>query len=139
MLNVFTYGSLMFEPVWSRVVVGHYASELASIRGFRRLAVRDKEHPGLVIAKGGAPIVGRVYLDVRLSDVERLDAFETQRYARVCVSAAAQSDQRPLLTQAYLALNLDELSATDWDVARFEKEGLNRFLATYVEAHAPKK
>jgi hypothetical protein len=129
----------MFEPVWSRVVMGHYASEAASIRGFRRLAVHDKEHPALVIARGGAEILGRVYFDVRHSDVERLDAFETQRYARVTVPTKTQLDERLVLAQAYLALNLAELSELDWDVSRFEREGLPKFMASYVEKHAPPK
>jgi gamma-glutamylcyclotransferase (GGCT)/AIG2-like uncharacterized protein YtfP len=133
MQHVFTYGSLMFEPVWRRVVLGHYLSEVASIRGFRRLSVREKEHPALVISRQGDEILGRVYLDVRHSDIERLDAFETERYARVTITATAESDHRLVLAQTYLALNVDELR----NVSRFEREGLPRFMAGYVAQHAP--
>lgn len=137
MQHVFTYGSLMFEPVWRRVVLGHYQSEVASIRGFRRLSVREKEHPALVVSRGGDQIVGRVYFDVRQSDIERLDAFETERYARVTITATAVRDHRLILAQAYLALNVDELTNKDWDVSRFEREGLPRFMVGYVAQHAP--
>ena len=40
--NVFTYGSLMYEAVWTRVVRGQYASVRARLAGFRRLAIRDE-------------------------------------------------------------------------------------------------
>lgn len=136
MAHVFTYGSLMFPEVWSRVVRGHYDSARGTIHGFRRVGVRDKEHPALIIAKDGAAIEGRVYFDVSADDVDRLDFFETARYARVCVSV--NSNEEPIVAEAYLALNLEELTDTDWDVARFEREGLPKFLATYVAQHAPK-
>jgi gamma-glutamylcyclotransferase (GGCT)/AIG2-like uncharacterized protein YtfP len=136
MANVFTYGSLMFPVVWQRVVRGNYRSERGTIHGFRRLAVRDKEHPALVIAKGGAPIEGRVYFDVTDEDMARLDHFETPRYARVGV--AVTINETAIVADAYLALHHDELTDVDWDVAKFEQEGLPRFLATYLERHAPK-
>jgi gamma-glutamylcyclotransferase (GGCT)/AIG2-like uncharacterized protein YtfP len=136
MKNIFTYGSLMFPVVWQRVVRGTYRSELATIHGFRRVLVRDKEHPALVIAGGASPLEGRVYFDVSNEDITRLDHFETHRYARV--SVAAMIDGKPLVADAYLALNHDELTDLDWDVAKFEREGLPRFLEGYVKAHAPK-
>ena len=36
--NVFTYGSLMYEAVWTRVVRGQYASVRARLAGFRRMS-----------------------------------------------------------------------------------------------------
>jgi gamma-glutamylcyclotransferase (GGCT)/AIG2-like uncharacterized protein YtfP len=135
MTNIFTYGSLMFPIVWTRVVQHEYRSALGTIHGFRRLAVRDKEHPALVIAKGGAPIEGRVYFDVSDQDIARLDQFETHRYARVGV--AVTFNDRPVVADAYLALNHGELTDTDWDVATFEREGLQRFMHGYVAQHAP--
>jgi gamma-glutamylcyclotransferase (GGCT)/AIG2-like uncharacterized protein YtfP len=135
MSHLFTYGSLMFPIVWNRVVQNPYRSSLATIHGFRRLAVRDKEHPALVIAKGVAPIEGRVYFDVSDEDIARLDQFETQRYARVGVAVTIAGN--PIVADAYLALNHDELTDSDWDVLKFERHGLPRFMAGYVAKHAP--
>jgi gamma-glutamylcyclotransferase (GGCT)/AIG2-like uncharacterized protein YtfP len=135
MAHVFTYGSLMFREVWKRVVKNDYRSTLGTIHGFRRVRVRGKEHPALVIAKGGAPIEGRIYFDVLDDDLSRLDQFETHRYARV--SIAATIDATPTVADAYLALNHDELTNEDWDVAKFEREGLPKFIAGYVARHAP--
>jgi gamma-glutamylcyclotransferase (GGCT)/AIG2-like uncharacterized protein YtfP len=136
MANVFTYGSLMFPVVWQRVVRGVYASELGTIHGFRRVAVRDKEHPALIIAKNAPPLEGRVYFGVSNEDVARLDHFETHRYTRVGV--AVTIDEKPIVADIYLALHHDELTHIDWDVATFELEGLKRFLQSYVAQHAPK-
>jgi gamma-glutamylcyclotransferase (GGCT)/AIG2-like uncharacterized protein YtfP len=135
MSNLFTYGSLMFPIVWNRVVQHEYRSALATIHGFRRVAVRDKEHPALIIAKGEEAIEGRVYFDVSNEDIARLDQFETQRYARVGVAVTLGGNA--IVADAYLALNHAELTDYDWDVLKFEREGLPRFMAGYVVKHAP--
>ncbi len=126
----------MFPLVWQRVVAGEYRSAIASVHGFRRVAVRNKEHPALIICKGANPLQGRVYLDVSDDDIARLDEFETSRYARV--SVVVDCDDAPVTAFAYLALNLSELTNDDWDVAQFERQGLERFMSTYVAQHAPK-
>lgn len=137
MKHVFTYGSLMFAPVWGRVVIGQYESSPATIHGFRRFSVIGKEHPGLVIQKGAPPMLGRVYFNVSDEDIARLDQFETERYLRVSVAVTIEEDA--FAAETYMALNLDELSDTDWDVSHFEREGLPKFLTTYVAQHAPPK
>lgn len=134
-LNVFTYGSLMFPAVWGSVVRGNYPSAPATIRGFRRVRVRDREHPALIVAHGSALVTGRVYFDVDASDVARLDYFETSNYARVTVATTLEG--KAISAQAYLALNFDSLLETDWDAAEFERTGLPVFLATYAVQNAP--
>lgn len=135
-LDVFTYGSLMFPPVWERVVRGQYRSEPAVVRGFRRVCVRDKEHPALVVAAAAAPAIeGRIYRGVDAADLARLDHFETAAYARVSVAATVGSETVP--AQTYLALNIDQLLLVDWDLARFERDGLPVFLRTYAVQNAP--
>lgn len=125
----------MFPVVWQRVVQHDYRCAIGTIHGFRRVCVRDKEHPALVIAKGGAPIEGRVYFDVVDEDIARLDLFETHRYTRVGVAVTV--DAKPIVADAYLALAQDELTDFDWSVAKFEREGLPRFMVNYVAKHAP--
>ncbi len=134
-LNVFTYGSLMFPAVWSRVVRGSYRSALASIHGFRRVRVRDREHPALIVTAGAAELAGRVYFGVDTQDLARLDHFETPNYARV--SIASTVDGVAVSAQAYLALNFESLLATNWSASEFEAKGLPVFLATYAVQNAP--
>ena len=133
--HVFAYGSLMYPVVWSRVVRGQYHSRPATVRGFRRLCVHGHEHPALVVAPGAAPLAGVIYYDVNGDDMARLDHFETGSYARVLVAATVDGDATA--AHAYLALNIDALIDRDWDVARFEQSGLQRFLAGYAAVNAP--
>jgi gamma-glutamylcyclotransferase (GGCT)/AIG2-like uncharacterized protein YtfP len=135
-LNVFTYGSLMFPEVWQRVVRGTYPSSLATVHGFKRVSILNKEHPALIVAPRAAPLTGRVYFDVDVADLARLDYFETDNYARVTI--AATIDGTAVSAQAYLALNFDALLETEWSVREFELSGLPRFLATYAVQNAPK-
>ena len=136
-LNVFTYGSLMYPQVWSRVVSGAYRSSVATIHGFRRLCIRDETYPVLVVAKDASPIFGRIYYDVSAQDVCSLDAFETTAYARVTVAVTEHADPRSLSAQAYLGLHTCELTEIDWDPESFEQFGLEPFLAGYAQAHCP--
>ena len=134
-MNVFTYGSLMFAPVWRAVVRGEYESVDATVHGFERLCVRGAAHPALIIAPRALPMQGRLYLNVVADDLARLDHFETENYARVTI--AANVDGSAVVAQTYVALHLDALSENHWDVAQFEAQGLPLFLKTYVAMHRP--
>ena len=134
-MNVFTYGSLMFSVVWARVVRGDYRSTTGTIQGFRRVCVRDRQHPALIISPSAAPIVGRLYYDVNADDIARLDHFETSNYARVAIAVTVADDA--VRAQSYLALNVDSLLNENWRVAEFEQHGLPIFNATYVVENIP--
>jgi gamma-glutamylcyclotransferase (GGCT)/AIG2-like uncharacterized protein YtfP len=134
-MNIFTYGSLMFPVVWQKVVRHEYQSTVASVHGFRRVCVRDGDYPALVLAPRAEPIYGRLYLSVSADDVARLDSFETNEYERVTVVATVNG--AALATQAYLAANVATVMPTEWDAAAFETTGLARFLATYVIKNNP--
>ena len=134
--NVFTYGSLMFPAVWERVVHGQYDSSEATIHGFKRVCVRGREHPALVIARRAAPLIGRLYLDVNPQDLARLDHFETRSYARVAIAVTVAS--AAVAAHAYLALDVHSLLDAEWNVSEFEQHGLPVFLSTYAVENAPK-
>lgn len=127
----------MFPVVWARVVHGDYHATDATIRGFRRVRVRDGQHPALIISAHATPILGRLYYDVSAQDVARLDHFETSNYARVAIAATIA--ERAVSAQSYLALNVDSLLNKDWNVAEFEQHGLAIFNATYVVENLPPK
>lgn len=134
-MNIFTYGSLMFAPVWSQVVRGSCRSTTATIHGFRRLCVLEGNYPALVIAPRATALVGRLYLDVSGADVARLDYFETREYERVSIAATVDGDA--VIAEAYLAVNVATLTSKDWSVTRFEDSGLSVFLETYVVKNSP--
>jgi gamma-glutamylcyclotransferase (GGCT)/AIG2-like uncharacterized protein YtfP len=63
MNNVFTYGSLMFDAVWSRVVRGHYRSAEAILSGYRMLSIREESFPAMIQDIAEDQVVGKVYLN----------------------------------------------------------------------------
>lgn len=126
MKHVFTYGSLMFADVWSRVVAADYASIGATLDAHARFDVVDQTYPGMV-PRADASVAGVLHLDVDDADVERLDRFEGDDYRRTTVLVeCADGTQRHADTYVYL--HRDRLLPSRWEPDRF---ALQRFLETY--------
>ena len=126
--HVFTYGSLMFAPVWTRVVTGRYRDICGTLDGHRRFAVRDQDYPGIIEADG-ARVDGVLYLDVDGADLVRLDRFEGDEYRRGAVTVAC-ADGVLREAETYLYLPHDRLRDVPWEPGAF---ALDRFLATYCQ------
>ena len=127
-VNVFTYGSLMYEAVWTRVVRGQYASSRARLPGFRRLAIRGETYPAVVPDAGGE-VLGRLWFDVAPADVECLDRFEGSEYRReaLLVTPLPVQAPGPVTAHCYLWLDPARLLAQPWDESSFEREHLAGF------------
>lgn len=128
-MDVFTYGSLMFDPVWRRVVAGACPSEPARLAGWARRRVRGETYPALVPQAGGR-VEGVLYRQVAPDDLARLDAFEGDDYLRRDVTVLTAAG--PVTAQVYAwkagnARLLDE----DWLPTRFLEEGMARFIERY--------
>lgn len=124
--HVFTYGSLMFAPVWQRVVTARHRSCSADLAGYRRFALTDKTYPGMIEAVAGR-VSGVLYFDVDDADLRALDDFEGNEYQRRTVQVATLT-QGVVTAQTYLFLLPARLAAHDWDPAAFSIE---RFKVTY--------
>ena len=138
--SVFTYGSLMFEPVWHQVVAGHYDRMPAMLQGFRRQRVRGASYPSLQRCKGHA-VAGILHLDVADADLAALDGFEGADYRRIPVEVALQSppgaasqSARVLAADTYLFITDAKVEPGDWDADRFEREQLQAFLREHAPA-----
>ena len=123
---IFTYGSLMFEEVWTRVVRSRYRSMPAVATDYARFAVRDETYPAM-IASQGSKVAGVVYCDVDESDVEALDHFEGEDYRR-CAIELTVGDGRALVAETYLYVNPTQLSQDAWIPENFD---MQRFIASY--------
>jgi gamma-glutamylcyclotransferase (GGCT)/AIG2-like uncharacterized protein YtfP len=136
MLNVFTYGTLMFSPVWERVVAGQYDSVAATVTGFARFAVANEAYPGCV-RRTQESVLGRLYLNLTPADCARLDAFEGQHYARTfCVADIAGSAQQvPAWIYEYLLPQ--GLAGLPWNPEQFEREAMATFISTYSPTRLP--
>jgi gamma-glutamylcyclotransferase (GGCT)/AIG2-like uncharacterized protein YtfP len=123
--SVFTYGSLMFPPVWRHVVAGNYRSQPATAHGYARFAVSGETYPGMV-AQSGAAVEGVLYLGLRPEAIALLDRFEGDAYRRVSIDVMlAGGTTAPAVTYLYIA---EDLSARPWDPAAFE---LERFMQSW--------
>ncbi|MBE0494978.1 MAG: gamma-glutamylcyclotransferase [Campylobacterales bacterium] len=132
MVNVFTYGSLMFPQVWSRVVQGEYESIRGTLHGFRRRCLKKETYP---VAFEGAPserVLGEVYLNVNEDDIKRLDAFEGEYYLRKTEDIVL--DNGKIVRASVYVLKSDFYQLVDdnpWDVEHFKLVGIQRFLEQY--------
>jgi len=124
--HIFTYGSLMFAPVWERVVRRHYRSAAAEAHDHVRFCVAGETYPGM-IAQPGARVAGRLYFDVSDDDIAALDAFEGIDYRRDTITVVAE-DGAAQRAATYVFIAPHRLSASSWAPDAFE---LQRFLATY--------
>lgn len=124
--NVFTYGSLMFDAVWTRVVDGVYRKVDGLLRDHARHAVDGQDYPGMVF-RPNAQVEGVVWCDVEAADLDRLDRFEGDDYRRDTVSVVC-ADGMTRLCGAYVYLPEGRLTDAPWNPESFAME---RFLATY--------
>ncbi len=124
--HVFTYGSLMFAPVWQRVVRGRYRAQTARLAGFARFAIAGETYPGMV-EQAGAAVDGMLYRDVDERDLAALDAFEGEAYRRIAVRVVLDCGAA-LEAQTYLYLLPQKLASSPWQPEAFEME---RFIGSY--------
>ena len=130
--HVFTYGSLMFAPVWQRVVRGTYRSAAATLPQHRRFALADDTYPGMV-PEPDAEVAGVVYFDVAPADLQALDHFEGEEYRRISapvrlVPPNAGALPITVMAETYLFEAVHRLSVLPWEPDAF---ALQRFLDSY--------
>jgi gamma-glutamylcyclotransferase (GGCT)/AIG2-like uncharacterized protein YtfP len=128
-MNIFTYGSLMFDSVWSRVTAGCSERILAGLSGYRRRLLSGRIYPALVPGTPEDMVMGVAYLDVQPEAVSKLDLFEGELYRREQVRCVVrQGETLPaetfVLRTEYLHLAIDR----DWDPDLFARTGLAAFL-----------
>jgi gamma-glutamylcyclotransferase (GGCT)/AIG2-like uncharacterized protein YtfP len=124
--HVFTYGSLMFLPVWQRVVRGTYRSSPALLRDYARYKIAGEIYPAMV-AQQGKSVSGIVYFDVAADDIGILDKFESSDYQRVSLQAQIPSGEIQTV-EGYGYLHAQRLTAEEWVPESFQ---LQQFLQTY--------
>ena len=132
-MHVFTYGSLMYPEVWTRVVAGSYQSSPATLRGYARHRLPGEVYPAMVEAGPDASIRGVVHLDVSPADIATLDRFEDEgvHYGRIDVELELEGGV-PARAVAYVYLHPDRVAPDLWNQAEFERTGLAEFLGSYV-------
>ena len=134
MVHVFTYGSLMFDPVWSKVVndTGYERHE-AILQGFERKKVQHEVYPVIVPGAALSQVPGIVYFDVSSDDLERLDHFEGEYYFRKTVQVVTL-DARMLTAEAYVLKPefYGIIAPGEWDPVKFSHSGIHYFMHNYL-------
>ena len=132
MTNIFTYGTLMFEEIWSQVVTEEYRRFPAILDGYDRKMARDEEYPVLYPHTPSSQVEGFVYLDVSDADLEKLDYFEGDYYFRKSEDVLVlESGKMPaavyVLKEEYYSI----ISNKNWDPDYFKTQGIDLFKNKY--------
>ena len=127
--NIFTYGTLMFEPVWIKVTGSPHNSQKAILTGFERKSVKDQFYPVLIPSKNQLKLQGVVYCDIDEATLCKLDMFEGDSYLRKIVrvnlyNGDALDAQTYILKKEYYHI----IGSTDWDPLQFEIKDMGFFL-----------
>lgn len=131
MTHIFTYGSLMFERVWSEVVSSSYRQYPGSVSGFIRRSIFNEQYPAILPGPVNSSVAGVLYLDIDSEDLSRLDEFEGSYYARRIVQV--MTDNNIFAAEAYVLKDSYRHIVTDkdWDQEKFKDHGINQFLRSY--------
>jgi gamma-glutamylcyclotransferase (GGCT)/AIG2-like uncharacterized protein YtfP len=129
-MNIFTYGSLMYDRVWSRVVSQTYRKKLGVVQSFQRLKVANEQYPGLI--KGDGEVEGVVYFDISAQDLARLDNFEGKLYQREEVKVMCADGTEVVAFVYVIRDEFKEVLGGEWPKEEFEHKGLAEFEARYV-------
>jgi gamma-glutamylcyclotransferase (GGCT)/AIG2-like uncharacterized protein YtfP len=115
---VFTYGTLMFPPVWHAVTGRFSCGVRAVLADHARHALRGRTYPGLVESLGQS-VEGILYQDVDEAILQRLDAFEGAEYERVEVTVAISDGRHAALAYRLAEEARREIEPADWDPTFF--------------------
>lgn len=137
MPNIFTYGSLMFDQVWSLVVKGDYDRCEATLHGYDRKSVRGEVYPVLFPSSPQSQIQGIIYFEVTPFDLEAIDRFEGEYYFRKTELVDTEehgviSVEVFVLKEEYYAI----ISHQDWDPVKFSTTGIHFFIHNYMQTDA---
>lgn len=129
-VNVFAYGSLMFDQVWSKVVSGRYAKVTARLYGYKRRKIRGEVYPAVLPGTNRDHVDGIIYLDVSKGDLKNLDAFEGEYYQKQ-MAECGLPDGSNVTAWVYVFKEQyrDLLEDEPWDPVQFLEGGIHTFLA----------
>lgn len=133
-MQLFTYGSLMFAPIWQRVVGPKAAGNrctcsAAWLAGFRREGVHGAPYPVIVPDAQAPTLEGVLYCGLRRQDLKRLDHFEGHWYQRQTVTVRLLDCQERQAQVYVLKPQWRRLaSGRPWYPGQFETQQMRQYL-----------
>jgi gamma-glutamylcyclotransferase (GGCT)/AIG2-like uncharacterized protein YtfP len=126
---LFTYGSLMFEPVWLAVARQACKCVPARLVDYAAYRIAHEPYPGLVPAPGHVTR-GQLYQSVSDAALVYLDAFEGAFYERIEIFVRLDDHSKVVAATYRVAPAFrPQVLAELWDPETFQREHLAAFLA----------
>ena len=131
-MHVFTYGSLMFHRVWSRVVAGYYEKTDARLYRYKRRKIRGMIYPAVLPGKETDYVDGILYLRVSNTDIKTLDRFEGNYYRKE-MAECKLSDRDDIIACVYVLKEeyAHYMEDEEWDPVWFSEVGIHSFIGEY--------
>ena len=131
--NLFTYGTLMFEPVWAATIGKTYQTGQGVLRGYAVYKVHNEVYPGIIRANEDDAVPGLIYYGIDANVLQTVDRFEGDTYYREVVEVDVGSSKKESCdTYVVKSKYFYILDCEKWHAEWFEQHGLNQFLASYV-------
>jgi len=103
----------------------------ATLHGFFRSKIADREYPGIIPQQGDS-VSGILYFDLSQEAIERLDAFEGEMYRRQDVETILKNgDLSTAMTYVIKPHYSDLLTSEEWSFSHFLTVGKIKFEKTY--------
>lgn len=128
-VNVFTYGTLMFDDVWRAVVGRLNASLPGQLGGYEAWKIAGQVFPGMAPATGHE-VSGRVWQKVTDEELKRLDAFESGIYHREMINVKTAGGGIDCWVYLMRADCRSLLLPEPWDREEFRRLHLATYLAS---------
>ena len=132
-IALFCYGTLQSPLVMKAVTGQAFSGKEAILHNWARFRVRGSEYPG-IIPQQDSVVSGKLYWGLDEKAMEKLDAFEGDKYERVMVQVAMTDGS---FEEAYVYAIREDcrnlLSNDPWDFDRFLQNGLEKFIHWFVE------
>lgn len=129
MLPIFTYGALMYQPIWLSAVEHHCNPIPAVAQGYLRVSVNDSQRCSLVTASPQARVSGMLYAGLNLSHVRALDDYIGELFERKEIEVITASET--YIAQSYMLKDKYShfLRAYNWDQREFERKEVMSLVA----------
>ena len=135
MSSIFVYGTLMCKDIYQSVSRTAPKAQKATLKGFRRFAIKDEYYPG-VIEQKGFNVEGLVYGNVPEQSWVLLDNFEGDMYKREEVKVQLESGKT---VDAFVYVVKPEythlMETSDWSFEKFVESGKPKFEEGYRGFH----
>lgn len=132
-VSLFCYGTLQSPLVMKAVTGKAYEGQEATLQNWGRYRVERTEYPG-IREENNSSVCGKVYWRIDEEDMEKLDAFEGDKYQRVKVPVVlSDGTVADAWAYAFKEEYAKHLSSDPWDFDRFMQNGLERFINWFVE------